>query len=42
MNGDCTDLSPHNLAELKNDRKPYRTFLRSRSQIFSITEEKVR
>ncbi len=20
MNGDCTDLSPHNLAELKNDR----------------------
>jgi len=37
MNGDCTDLSPHNLAELKNDGKYHRTFLRSRSQIFPIT-----
>ena len=42
MNGDCIDLSSHNLAELKNDGKSHRTFLRSRSQIFSITAEKVR
>ncbi|MDK7280327.1 MULTISPECIES: hypothetical protein [Haemophilus] len=40
MNGDCTDLSSHNLAELKNDVKYHRTFCDLDRKYFQLQRKK--